>query len=150
MVIMVQQALQGSNVNNNGANAINPAVPVNPDIKVCITALQKADIINPDIIILGGNVIVAGGFDGQAGTDSIEILKINRHPLRWTMFDGKLPVKLAGHDATVYQDKLYIIEGHNWNEKKTSDAPTIHCPALSCQASCKNASAKEKSQSGDC
>jgi N-acetylneuraminic acid mutarotase len=38
------------------------------------------------------------------------------------MFDGKLSVKLTGHDVTVYQDKLYIIGGYNWNEKKTSDA----------------------------
>jgi N-acetylneuraminic acid mutarotase len=38
------------------------------------------------------------------------------------MFDGKLPVKLSAHDVTVYQDKLYIIGGHNWNEVKTSDA----------------------------
>ena len=38
MMIMVQQALQGSNVNNNGAQAIDPAIPAN----------------NQDIIILGG------------------------------------------------------------------------------------------------
>jgi hypothetical protein len=38
------------------------------------------------------------------------------------MFDGKLPVKLSNHDVTVYQDKLYIIGGDNWTEKKISNA----------------------------
>jgi N-acetylneuraminic acid mutarotase len=38
------------------------------------------------------------------------------------MFDGKLPVKLSAHDVTVYQDKLYITGGYNWNEKRSSDA----------------------------
>ena len=37
------------------------------------------------------------------------------------MFDGKLPVKLSGHDVTVYQGKLYVIGGYNWNENKTTD-----------------------------
>jgi N-acetylneuraminic acid mutarotase len=37
------------------------------------------------------------------------------------MFDGKLPVKLSGHDVVVYQGKLYVIGGHNWSEKKISD-----------------------------
>jgi hypothetical protein len=38
------------------------------------------------------------------------------------MFDCKLPAKLSGHDVTVYQDKLYITGGYNWNENKPSDA----------------------------
>jgi N-acetylneuraminic acid mutarotase len=38
------------------------------------------------------------------------------------MFDGKLPIKLSGHDVTVYQDKLYIIGGYNQSESKISDA----------------------------
>jgi N-acetylneuraminic acid mutarotase len=33
-----------------------------------------------------------------------------------------MPAKLSGHDVTVYQDKLYIIGGDNWNENKPSDA----------------------------
>ena len=72
--------------------------------------------------VYNGDVIVTGGFDGQTGTDLIEILKMNQPPLRWTMFDGKLPAKLSVHDVTVYQDKLYIIGGYNWSEHKTSDA----------------------------
>jgi N-acetylneuraminic acid mutarotase len=146
MMIIVQQALQGSNVNNNGAQVIDPAVPVNNQDFIILggryaqgddnlsKTVEKYSIVEGKLprmnlarggsasCVYNGNVILAGGFDGQAGTDSIEILKMNQHPLRWTMFDGKLPVKLSGHDVTVYQDKLYIIGGHNWNEKKTSDA----------------------------
>ncbi|CAB4025549.1 actin-binding IPP-like [Paramuricea clavata] len=72
--------------------------------------------------VYNGDVIVTGGWVDQNGTDLIEILKMNQHPLRWTMFDGKLPPKLSAHDVTVYQDKLYIIAGDNWNENKPSDA----------------------------
>jgi N-acetylneuraminic acid mutarotase len=72
--------------------------------------------------VYNGDVIVAGGFVGQDATDLIEILKMNQHPLRWTMFDGKLPVKLSAHDVIVYHNRLYIIGGYNWNVKKTSDA----------------------------
>jgi N-acetylneuraminic acid mutarotase len=149
MMIMVQQALQGSSVNNNGAQAIDPAVPDNnqdiiilggwyaPGLESVSKTVEKYNIVEgkstqlPELnhprstsasCVYNGDVIVAGGYDGQAGTDSIEILKMNQHPLRWTMFDGKLPVKLSAHDVTVYQDKLYIIGGHNWNESKTSDA----------------------------
>jgi hypothetical protein len=150
MMIMVQQALQGSNVNNNdGAQAIDPAVPDNnQDIIVlggfnttgiqCIsktaekysivegksTQLPRMNLARAESAscVYNGDVIVAGGYDGQAGTDSIEILKMNQHPLRWTMFDGKLPVKLSANDVTVYQDKLYITGGYNWNKKKPSDA----------------------------
>jgi N-acetylneuraminic acid mutarotase len=149
MMIMVQQALQGSNVNNNGAQAIDSAVPDNnqdiiilggynaPGPKKISKTVEKYSIVEGKSTLLpginlaraesascvyNGDVIVAGGYDGQAGTDLIEILKMNQHPLRWTMFDGKLPVKLIAHNVTVYQDKLYITGGHNWNEVKTSDA----------------------------
>jgi hypothetical protein len=146
---MVQQAFQGSNVNNNGAQAIDPAVPDNnqdiiilggynaPGAKSASKTVEKYSIVEgkstqlPGMnftraasasCVYNGDVIVTGGFDGQAGTDLIEILKMNQHPLRWTMFHGKLPVKLSHHDVIVYQDKLYIIGGYNWNENKPSDA----------------------------
>ena len=149
MMTMVQQALQGSNVNNNGAQAIDPAVPDNnqdiiilggytaPGLKSVSNTVEKYNIAErkstqtPGMnlaraksasCVYNGDVIVTGGWDGQDATDLIEILKMNQHPLRWTMFDGKLPVKLSDHDVTIYQDKLYIIGGYNWNEMKTSDA----------------------------
>ena len=149
MMIMVQQALQGSSVNNNGAQAIDPAVPANNQdiiilggwyatgVKSVSPTVEKYSIVEgkstqlpPTNLarvksascVYNGDVIVSGGFDGQANTDLIEILKINQHPLRWTMFDGKLPTRLTGHDVTVYQDKLYIIGGFNCTEDKPSDA----------------------------
>jgi N-acetylneuraminic acid mutarotase len=152
MMIMVQQALQGRNVNNNAAQAIDPAVSGNnqdiiilggynaPGIKSISKTVEKYNIVEgkstqlprmnlsraeSESCVYNGDVIVTGGWVGQAGTDLVEILKMNQNPLRWTMFDGKLPVKLSAHNVTVYQDKLYIIGGlggHNWNEVKTSDA----------------------------
>ena len=144
MMKMLNQALQGSNVNNNGAQA---TARNNQDIiilggyygqgsdKVSNTVEQftivegkstKLPRMNhpraePASCVYHGDVIVTGGFDGQDGTDSIEILKMNQHPLRWTMFRCKLPVKLSRHIIKVYQDKIIVIGGYNWNEKKTSD-----------------------------
>ena len=149
MTEMLNQLLLGKNVNNNGAQAVGPSVPANnqdiiilggqcgPEKDKILNTVEKFNIAEgtstelPPMnlaraesasCVYNGDVIVAGGHDGKAATDSIEILKMNQHPLRWTMFDGKLSVKLTGHDVTVYQDKLYIIGGDNWNEKKTSDA----------------------------
>ncbi|XP_028415460.1 uncharacterized protein LOC114538478 [Dendronephthya gigantea] len=68
------------------------------------------------------DILVVGGFDGAEGEATIEVLKMNQHPLRWTMFDGKLPVKLSDHDVIVYQGKLYVIGGHDVDEKKSSNA----------------------------
>ena len=149
MTEMLNQLLQGKNVNNNGAQAFGPAAPANnQDIIILggqygsgndkiLNTVEKFNIaegtstelppmnlarVESASCVYNGDVIVAGGHDGKAGTDSIEILKMNQHPLRWTMFDGKLPVKFSVQDGTVYQDKLYITGGYNWNEKKTSDA----------------------------
>jgi N-acetylneuraminic acid mutarotase len=63
--------------------------------------------------VYNGDVIVTGGWDGQDGTDLIEILKINQHPLRWTKFDAKLPVKLSRHIVLVYQDRIIVIGGYD-------------------------------------
>jgi N-acetylneuraminic acid mutarotase len=149
MTEMLNQLLLGKNVNNNGAQAIDPAAPTNnqdiiilggqcgPGKDKTLNTVEKFNIAEgtstelPPMnlprsgsasFVYNGDVIVAGGFDGKDGTDSIEILKMNQHPLRWTMFDGKLSVKLTGHDVTVYEDKLYITGGFNWNEVTTSDA----------------------------
>ena len=148
MTMMINQALQGNNLNNNGgAKAIDPAVPSrNQDIIIAggryapgdgsvsntaetfnivegkSTQLPSMNIARTQSAscVYNGDVIVTGGFDGKHGTDSIEILKMN-HPLRWTMFDGKLPVKLSSHVVIVYQAKLYVVGGYNFSEKKVSD-----------------------------
>ena len=75
----------------------------------------------PASCVYNGDVVITGGFDGKDGTDSIEILKMNQHPLRWTMFDGKLPIKLSSHVVIVYQDKLYVVGGYNRSERKVYD-----------------------------
>jgi N-acetylneuraminic acid mutarotase len=148
MTEMLKKLLQGRNINNNDAQALDPPVPVdNQDIiilggwyapgreRVSNTvekfntvegkSTQLAKLNHPQAesasCVCNGDVIVTGGFDGQYCTDSIEILKINEYPLRWMMFDGKLPVKLSGHEVIVYQGKLYVMGGHNWNEKKVND-----------------------------
>ncbi|CAB3983569.1 E3 ubiquitin- ligase NRDP1-like [Paramuricea clavata] len=149
MAEMLNQLLQGSNVSNNGAQAVDPAFPDNNQDIIILggrcsdkkdgvlntaekfnivegksTQLPRMNLARAELAscVYNSDVIVTGGHDGQAGTDLIEVLKMNQHALRWTMFDGKLPVKLSAHDVTVYQEKLYIIGGFNWNEKKTSDA----------------------------
>ena len=149
MTTMINEALQGKYLNNNGgAEAIDPAVPAkNQDIIIVggfyaigfeyvsnmvetfnivegkSTRLPSMNIARgaPASCVYNGDVIVTGGYDGKDGTDSIEILKMNQHPLRWTMFDGKLPVKLSSHVVIVYQDKLYVVGGRNWSEKNISD-----------------------------
>ena len=149
MMKMVKQALQGNNLNNYGAQALDQTVPVKskdiiilggyytPDIKNILDTVEKYNIEeakssdlpqmnhprlkSASCVYKGDVIIVAGGYDGKDGTDTIEILMMNQDPLRWTIFDGKLPVKLSNHVVIVYKDKLYVIGGYNWNERKTSN-----------------------------
>ena len=144
---MLNQLLQGTNLNNNGAQAADAPVPANNqdiiilggfyapgEARVLYTVekynmLEKKSTQLPPMIhprgaaascVYNNDVIVAGGYDGQGCTDSIEILKMNLDPLQWIMFAGKLPMKLAAHFALVHQDKLLVIGGRN--EGKVSDA----------------------------
>ncbi|XP_028414499.1 E3 ubiquitin-protein ligase PDZRN3-B-like [Dendronephthya gigantea] len=151
MMKMMNQLLQGNNLNNNinGASAMEPAtVENNQDVIIIggrygskvfevLNTVEKYNIVEGKSTPLPGlnhprgasascvynnDVLVVGGNDGKGGTDTIEVLKRNQHPLRWTMFDGKLPVKLSGHDVIVYQEKLYTIGGYDWNEGKITNA----------------------------
>ncbi|XP_028414574.1 kelch-like protein 5 isoform X2 [Dendronephthya gigantea] len=149
MMMMMNQTFQGNNTNKNGASAMNQTGPVNNQDVIIISGeqrqernevlntIEKYNIVEEKSIPLPGlnhprtasascvynnDVLVVGGFDGKEGTDTIEVLKMNQHPLRWTMFDGKLPVKLSGHDVIVYHGKLYIIGGYEWNDRKASNA----------------------------
>ena len=143
MMMMVKQALQGS----YGAEALDQNVSVkSQDIiilggfypsdenlsvtveKYNIERKQSTDLpqmnhprVESASCIYKGDVIVTGGCDGKDGNDTIEILKMKKDTLRWTMFDAKLPMKLSGHVVIVYKDNLYIIGGYNWSESKTSD-----------------------------
>ena len=152
---MLNQLLQGRNVNNNGAQAMEPLVPANDqDIIILggrskdgkdgvLNTVEKFNIVEgkstelprmnqPRVVsascVYNNNIMVTGGYNGQDGLHSIEVLNMNQLPLRWMMFQSILPLKLSGHVAIVYQDKLYVIGGHNWSENKTSDL--IHELAL--------------------
>ncbi|XP_028414530.1 influenza virus NS1A-binding protein homolog A-like isoform X2 [Dendronephthya gigantea] len=146
LMMMMNRTFQGNNTNKNGASAMNHAGPVNnQDIIIIggryglgddrvLNTVEKYNIVEgkstplPQLnhprtssasCVYNNDVLVVGGSDGKVGTDTIEVLKMNQHPLRWTMFDGKLPVKLYAHDVIVYQGKLYIIGGYDRNERKT-------------------------------
>ena len=148
MMKMVKQALQGNNLNNYGAQALDQTVPVKskdiiilggfyaPGIGNTLDTVEKYNIEEakssdlPQMnhpraqsasCVYKRDVIVAGGYDGKNGTDTIEILKMNQDPLRWTIFHVKLPVNLSSHVVIVYKDKLCVIGGYNWSESKTSD-----------------------------
>ena len=152
---MLNQLLQGRNVNNNGAQAMEPLVPANDQDIIILggrsgqtwdqvtNTVEKFNIVEgkstelprmnqtraqPASCVHNNNIMVTGGYNGQDGLDSIEVLNMNQHPLRWMMFQSKLPFKLSEHVAIVYQDKLYVIGGYNWSENKTSDR--IHELAL--------------------
>ena len=148
MMMIFNQALPGGNVNNNGGQATDPRESSDnhdivilggfyaPGLDKASNTVEKFNIAEETSTELprmnkpraqsascvhDGDVIITGGWDGEDGTDSIEILKMNQHPLQWTMFGGKLPVKLTSHAAIVYQNKLYAVGGYNWDEGKTSD-----------------------------
>jgi hypothetical protein len=148
MTEMLNKLLEGRNINNNGAQASDPPVPDNkqdiiiiggwyaPGMQNVLNTVEKFNTVEGKSTLLpklnhpradsascvyNGDVIITGGYDGQASTDSIEILKINQDPLGWMMFDGKLPVKLNDHDVVVHQGKVYVIGGYNWSKKKIND-----------------------------
>ncbi|XP_028414528.1 kelch-like protein 8 [Dendronephthya gigantea] len=149
MMMMMKQTFQGNNKKKNGASAMNQKGPVinqyviiiggdyGPSRSEVLNTVEKYSIVEGKstplpglnhprvgsaLCVYNNDVLVVGGHDGETATDKIEVSKMNQHPLRWTMFDGKLPVKLSGHDVTVYQGKLYIIGGYDENERKTSNA----------------------------
>ncbi|XP_028415431.1 ras guanine nucleotide exchange factor F-like [Dendronephthya gigantea] len=136
-------------VNRNGAQATDPRIPTNnQDVIILggwyafrstspLNTVEKYNIVEKRSTMLpplnhpragsascvyNNDILVVGGYDGKDLTGTIEVLKMNQHPLRWTMFDGKLPVKLSAHDVIVYQGKLYIIGGDEGDERKTSNA----------------------------
>ena len=65
---------------------------------------------------------MAGGWNGRRRTDTIEVLKIDEQPLKWTGSPAKLPFKCDTHKTAVYQNSLIHIGGYNATEGKYSDA----------------------------
>jgi hypothetical protein len=62
-------------------------------------------------VVHNNDVIVTGGHDGQSGSDSVEVLKINQGTLKWVMSACKLPKKLRGHVAVAHKDKMIVVGG---------------------------------------
>ena len=141
--------LQENSVNRNDAQAMDPTYSANNEDVIILggwytigdtsvsNVVEKYNIVEKRSTILpqlnypratsascvyNNDILVVGGYDGKDGTDTIEVLKMKQNPLRWTVFDGKLPVKLSHHDVIVHQGKLYIIGGDDYMERKTSNA----------------------------
>ena len=145
---MLNQLLQGRNVNNNHAQAMEPLVPANDQDIIILggrsgpahdevtNTVEKINIVEgkstelprmnhvragSELCVYNDNIMVVGDFNGLDALDTIEVLNMNQHPLRWMMFQSQLPFKLSDHVAIVYQNKLYVIVGCNRSENKTSD-----------------------------
>ncbi|XP_028412125.1 kelch-like protein 1 [Dendronephthya gigantea] len=141
-MIMMNQAFQRNDTNKNGASTMVRPGPVNfqdvviiggrygPGNDEVLNTVEKYNIVEGKSTLLprlnhpraasascvvNNDLLVVGGYDSKTETDQIEILNMKQHPLQWTMFDGKLPVKLSHHDVIVYQGKLYIIGGYDGN-----------------------------------
>ncbi|XP_028414708.1 TNF receptor-associated factor 5-like [Dendronephthya gigantea] len=149
IMMMMNQTFQRNNTNKNGASAMNQTGPVNNQDVIIIggrygsgsgevlNTVEKYNIVEgkstplPRLnhprtasvsCVYNNDAFVVGGYDGKGATDTIEVLRMNQHPFRWTMFYGKLPVKLSGHDVIVHQGKLFTIGGYDGNERKISNA----------------------------
>ena len=144
---MLNQLLQGAHLNNNGAHAAGGPLPANnhdifilggwcgKGVEAVLNTTEKYNMLEKRSTLLprmnqhraaaaccvyNNDVIITGGYDGRARTDSIEMLKMNQYPLQWKLSDCKLPKKLSKHAAVVHQDKLFVIGGRG--EDKVSDA----------------------------
>ena len=68
-------------------------------------------------IIDKGHVFVVGGWDSK----TIESLDMNKLPLKWTKFSGKLPHACSNHQTVVCQQSVIHIGGYNFDEKDPSN-----------------------------
>ncbi|XP_028415420.1 kelch domain-containing protein 8B-like [Dendronephthya gigantea] len=132
--------------NRNGAQAMDPTIQANnQDViilggrytsGVTLNTVEKYNVVEKRSTLLprlnhprersascvyNNDVLLVGGYCKHA-LDTIEVLKMDQHPLRWTNFDSKLPVHLLCHDVIVYEGKLYVIGGVDWNEEETLNA----------------------------
>ena len=76
----------------------------------------------PSSFVCKNQFFVAGGYTDSSGrTDTIEVLKIDEQPLKWTESPAKLPFECNVHKTVVYQNSLIHIGGYNDTEG-SSDA----------------------------
>ena len=74
------------------------------------------------LFVYKNQIFGAGGYTGSGDTDTMEVLKIDQQPLKWTESPAKLPFNCEGHKTAVYQNSLIHIGGYNATEGKYSDA----------------------------
>jgi N-acetylneuraminic acid mutarotase len=109
--------------NNNGVcksvtifNDFNPAKGTYAQLPPMNSPRQGASSC-----VYNNDVIIAGGHDGRADLDTIEILKFNHGTPRWTTLRSKLPFRVTGPVVKVYQEKLLVIGGLNCDTDHISD-----------------------------
>ena len=62
------------------------------------------------VIVTGGKTNLDTSKEAKMEpTDSIEILNLERRPLRWEISYAKLPCPLAGHQTFIYKGKLLVV-----------------------------------------
>ena len=72
-------------------------------------------------VVIGSEIVVSGGDTGDAITDTIEVLNLAETPLQWKLSPARLPVPLSAHQTVVFEGKLIVIGGHDFNEGRNSD-----------------------------
>ena len=100
----------------------------------------------PSSFVYNNQIFVAGGYTDSGGyggsTDTIETLKIDEQPLKWTESPAKLSFKCNAHKTVVYQNSLIHIGGYNATEKSTLTPFLkfflLHLVPRSCYAECHN------------
>ena len=72
-------------------------------------------------VVVGNEIVVSGGDTGPVITDTIEVLNLAETPLQWKISRARLPVPLSAHQTVVYDGKLIVIGGHDFDEGRNSD-----------------------------
>ena len=72
-------------------------------------------------VVVGNEIVVSGGDTGDAITDTIEVLNLAETPLQWKISPARLPAPLSAHQTVVFEGKLIVIGGHDFNEGRNSD-----------------------------
>ena len=63
-----------------------------------------------EVIVTGGETNLDASKEvKKEPTDSIEILNLERRPLKWEISYAKLPCPLSGHQTFIYKGKLLVV-----------------------------------------
>ena len=79
-------------------------------------------------VIYNNQVLVTGGYILVGGSKSIEKISLNEfqvaHPVAWENFPAELPSPLRGHSNVVYDGRLIVIGGYDYDKEASSDSIT--------------------------